>query len=361
MRIAKTTLQKFRSYEKQPFVFSSGVTILVGPNAVGKTNILEAISLAAVGKSFRAVKDSDMILWGNELARVIHTIADTKGGETTLEILLTCGMVQGQKTQSKKYLVNGIARRQVDFVGNLHVVLFAPTDLKLVTESPSVRREYLNTVLVQVDREYRRNLQSYERGLRQRNSLLDRINEGVASRGQLLFWDQLLIKTGSYITEKRREYIDAINAYTLDDLQYRLVYDPSVISASRLLQYKDEEVAAKTTLVGPQRDDFRFEKIGKTDTYVDIARFGSRGEQRLAVLWLKLAELTYIEEKTGDRPILLLDDIFSELDEESRHIVFSIIDKQQTIITSAEEELLPMLRHIRGASMIQLPVKHGVQ
>jgi len=364
MRIVKTTLQKFRLYEKQVFTFSPDITVFVGPNAIGKTNILEAIALAAVGKSFRAVRDSDMILWGNELARVTHVITahdKQQDGDTTLEIVLTTGMVQGTKTQNKKYLVNGIARRQVDFVGNLHAVLFAPTDLKLVTESPSIRREYLNAVLVQVDREYRRNLQSYERGLRQRNSLLDRINEGVATRAQLLFWDQLLIKTGSYITEKRKEYIASINAYVLDDLQYRIVYDPSIISPARLLQYKDEEVAAKSTLVGPQRDDFRFEKIGRDDVYIDISRFGSRGEQRLAVLWIKLAELTFIEQKTGDRPILLLDDIFSELDEESRHIVFAIIDKQQTIITSAEDELLPMLQHIQGAHVIQLPKTHRVQ
>lgn len=366
MRIVKTVLQKFRLYEKQSFSFSPTITILVGSNAIGKTNILESIALTTVGKSFRAVRDSDMILWGNEVARVTQHVVPTEkegtnDGEVILEILLTTGMVQGQKTQSKKYFVNGIARRQVDFVGNVRSVLFSPTDLKLVTESPSVRRDYLNTVLVQVDREYRRNLQSYERGLRQRNSLLDRINEGTASRSQLLFWDQLLIKTGSYITAKRKEFIEAVNTYVLDDLTYRIVYDPSIISTSRLMQYKDEEVAAKTTLVGPQRDDFRFEKIGTDDTYIDIARFGSRGEQRLAVLWVKLAELTYIEQKTGDRPILLLDDIFSELDEESRHIVFSVINKQQTIITSAEEELIPMLRKIHGASIIRLPTNHGVQ
>ena len=364
MRIAKTTLQKFRLYEKQTFVFSPDITVFVGPNAAGKTNILEAIAIGAVGKSFRAVRDSDMILWGNELARVTHVITphdQQQEGDTTLEIVLTTGMVQGQKTQNKKYLVNGIARRQVDFVGNLRAVLFAPTDLKLVTESPSIRREYLNTVLVQVDREYRRNLQSYERGLRQRNSLLDRINQGVAARSQLLFWDQLLIKTGSYITEKRKEYLEAVNAYILDNLTYRIVYDPSIISTSRLNQYTDQEIAAKSTLVGPQRDDFRFEKISTDDTYIDITRFGSRGEQRLAVLWLKLAELTYIEKITGDRPILLLDDIFSELDEESRHIVFSVIEKQQTIITSAEEEFLPMLKKIHGARIIRLPLGHGVQ
>lgn len=365
MHLVSLSLQKFRIYEKQTFSFSPNVTVFIGPNAIGKTNILEAISLSAVGKSFRAVRDSDMITWGNDVSRVktisVPSGISEKKEETTLDIILTSGSVNGQKTQIKKYLVNGISRRQIDFIGHIRIVLFSPTDIELVTESPSLRREYLNSVLVQIDREYRRNLQSYERGLRQRNSLLDRIHEGIAPRTQLLFWDQLLIKAGSYITESRRAYIAAINAYVLDDLRYRLVYDPSIISAARLEQYKDEEVAAKSTLVGPQRDDFRFEKIGFEDTYIDIARFGSRGEQRLAVLWLKLAELTFIKQKTGDQPVLLLDDIFSELDETSRRIVLPVIDAQQTVITSAEEEVVGVLRHVKKCTIIRLPLPHAVQ
>lgn len=353
MQIIKTSLQHFRLYEKQVFTFSPTVTVFLGANAIGKTNILESIALAAVGKSFRAVRDSDMISWGSEVGRVTHDIHNA--AETVLEIVLTTGSVSGKTTQVKKYIVNGIPRRQIDFVGNLYAVLFSPTDLKLVTESPATRREYLNSVLVQVDREYRRNLQSYERGLRQRNSLLDRIHEGVASRSQLLFWDQLLIKTGSYITSCRRAFVEAVNMYVLDAMTYRIVYDPSIISAARLAQYAREEVAAKTTLVGPQRDDFRFEKL-EDQTYVDLTRFGSRGEQRLAVLWIKLAELQFIEQKTGERPVLLLDDVFSELDEESRRIVLSIINKQQTIITSAEEELVPLFQTIPDAQIVRLPV-----
>jgi len=365
MRLVAISLQRFRIYEKQSFIFSPSVTVFIGPNAIGKTNILEGIVLSALGKSFRAVRDSDMIMWGSDVARVKNTISSsmTDGGkeETMLEVLLTSGLVNGQKTQVKKYLVNGVPRRQVDFIGHLHVVLFAPTDIELVTESPSIRREYLNSVLVQTDREYRRNLQSYERGLRQRNSLLDRIFDGTAPRSQLLFWDQLLIKSGSYITECRRKYIEAINNYVLDNLHYRIVYDPSVISAARLDQYKEEEIAAKSTLVGPQRDDFRFEEIGTNETYIDIARFGSRGEQRLVVLWLKLAELTFIERVTGDKPLLLLDDIFSELDEQSRNMVLTIISKQQTVITSAEEEVIPMLKHIAHIKIVRLPIRHEVQ
>ena len=346
MQLTNLSLQHFRSYPKVHIDFSPSVTLLIGPNAIGKTNIIEAIFLCSTGKSFRAKKDSDIISWGDELAR-IKAMGINSHEEFLLELVITVGMVNGQKAPSKKYLVNNVSRRQIDFIGNFKSVLFSPSDLELVTDSPSIRRDYLNTVLVQVDREYRRNLQSYERGLRQRNSLLDRINEGTASRSQLLFWNQLLIKAGSHITETRKRYIETINAYSFSHLSYQVMYDPSVISIRRLEEYRDEEIAAKSTLVGPQRDDFIFLKRSR-----DISRFGSRGEQRLAVLWIKLSELEFIEKQTSERPVLLLDDIFSELDENSRKLVLDVTKKQQTIITSTEEDVVQLVGDV--AKIIRL-------
>ena len=317
--------------------------------------------MLSTGKSFLAKRDSDVITWGKELARIQSTCREySTDDEIRLEVLVTTGTLHGQKAPSKKYLVNNVSRRQVDFIGNFRSVLFSPTDLELVTNSPTLRREYLNYVLMQVDREYRRNLGSYERGLRQRNSLLDRINQGSASRSQLLFWNQLLIKTGSYITESRKHYIEIINSYTFVNLSYQLVYDPSVISANRLEEYAQEEIAAKSTLVGPQRDDFLFEKKIKNELVIDISRFGSRGEQRLAVLWLKLAELEFITERSREagsgsaRPTLLLDDIFSELDETSRELVLDLTKKQQTIITSTEEDVLRLVEGIPKIKILRL-------
>lgn len=353
MQLTTILLQHFRSYAKERIEFSSTVTLIIGGNTIGKTNILEAISLCSTAKSFRAKKDSDVVRWGSEIARIKANAINTQG-ECLLEVIVTTGSVNGQKTPVKKYLVNNVARRQMDFVGNFRSVLFSPGDLELVTDSPSMRREYLNTVLVQVDREYRRNLESYERGLRQRNSLLDRINQGSASRSQLLFWNQLLIKSGVYITDSRKRYIETINAYAFVHLAYQLVYDPSVISESRLQEYAEEEIAAKSTLVGPQRDDFRFEKKKKNETAIDISRFGSRGEQRLAVLWLKLVELTFIESETNERPTLLLDDIFSELDENSRQLVLDLTKKQQTIITSTEEDVIQLVADIPNIKILRL-------
>lgn len=319
-------LQTFRNHKAARWNFSPEVTLISGPNTAGKTNILEAVMMCATGKSFRADSDKETIQWKGNIARVVLTLEETK-----LEVVIT--------PTSKKYTVNGVSRRLVDFAGNVRAVFFWPEHLELVTDSPSLRRKYLDSVLVQVDREYRRNLQSYERGLRQRNRLLDRINEGVAQRHQLVFWDQLLIKSGGYITEKRNDFITFINSQKSD---YHLTYDKSVISQARLSQYAQEEVSAKATLVGPHRDDFFV-----TKNNLALSKYGSRGEQRLAVLQLKLSELLFIEKATGEKPILLLDDIFSELDQTHKRMVLDLLGNQQTIITSAENETQALL-HTHG-------------
>jgi DNA replication and repair protein RecF len=331
------TLQNFRSYRKSTVEFSPGTTTIVGPNGAGKTNLLEALVLLATGRSFRADEDREAVRWGSEVSSVRCQVSSEEE-KTNLEMRITRGEVAGQKAPIKKYFVNGVPRRQIDFVGTMKVVLFWPEHLELVTDSPSLRRRYLDSVLVQTDREYRRNVLSYERGLRQRNKLLDQINEGAGDRRQLVFWDQLLIKSGGYITDVRRQFIDFVNGFQVAGTSYHIEYDKSVISDSRLAQYRDEEVAAKATLVGPHRDDFRI-----TTHNLDLSKFGSRGEQRLAVLWLKLAELAYVENVTGSRPILLLDDIFSELDAAHRKLVVDVVASQQTVLTSANEGIIKLM------------------
>lgn len=335
--IQKLRLQNFRNFDEKFLEFSEGVTVIVGENARGKTNILESIFLLSSGKSFKANTEEEMIQLGEEIARVKSRVITTE--QLDLEVILARPTlkVTTAKTPRKKLTVNGVARRVVDFAGKLKVVLFGPWDMDLVTESPSIRRKFLDTVLSQVDREYRRSLLSYEKGLRQRNRLLLRIREEGLPRSQLLFWDKLLIKNGDYLSQKREEFIEFVNQTpTVNDQNYNLEYDKSAISEGRLLQYKSEEVSAATTLVGPHRDDFIFQ----SNKQRNLASFGSRGEQRMAVLWLKLAELAFIEQKSGEKPTLLLDDIFSELDHEHRDQVWEIAKNQQTIITTADEHFV---------------------
>lgn len=321
--IKSLTLTNFRNFDKKTIEFGEGVNVINAPNASGKTNILEAIFFLATGKSFKARVESEVIRHGQDIARI-------KGDN--LEIVITNGFIDIgkpnlEKVAKKKLLVNGIPKRLIDFAGNIKVTLFAPSDLELVTDSPTIRRKFLDTVLSQADREYRRAIGSYEKGVRQRNKLLWRIREEGLSRSHLLFWNQLLIKNGNYITDKRTELIEYINSKN----KCHLEYDSSTISEGRLDQYKNEEVASATTLVGPHRDDFIFLQEGR-----DLASFGSRGQQRMEVLYLKIAEMNFIEEKTNVKPILLLDDIFSELDHSHREIVMQTLNSHQVIITSAD-------------------------
>ena len=335
MRIDKLTLTNFRNFKRKTFKFSPETTVIVGPNAIGKTNILEAIYFLSTGKSFRAKLEREMISYEADFCRV-----EGKAGEINLAVVLTKGLIE-----RKKLLVNGVGKRLVDFAGNLKTTLFGPWDLDLVTASPSGRRRFLDMVLSQVDREYRRASLSYEKGLRQRNRLLYKIREEGLSRSQLLFWDRLLIKNGDYISSARQSLIDFINQTEgVDSQKFTVVYDKSAISEGRLEQYAEEEVAAATTLVGPHRDDFVI-RIGDKESR-SLATYGSRGEQRMGVLWLKLAELAFVEAKTGEKPILLLDDIFSELDHEHRKIVMNIVGNQQTIITTADPHYIEWLKKV---------------
>lgn len=340
------SLQNFRNFSKREFRPSPETTLILGPNTSGKTNILEAIALLATGKSFRAGVEQEMIRHGKEIARIKGEIKNKEGKEN-LEIVLTTGQVAGERAPKKRYLINGVGKRMMDFVGNLRVVFFGPEDLELVVNSPSVRRDYLDSVLEQVDRDYRRASLSYQKGLRQRNRLLEAIRDKGKPKSGLFFWNRLLVENGELISQKREEFIEFINGQPEHFWQMRLSYDKSVISPERLARYEEQEIAAGVTLVGPHRDDFvislinadsNAEKRGKEPR--SLHTYGSRGEQRVAVFSLKLAELEFMTEKTGERPVLLLDDIFSELDHAYRKRLLEVIPKQQTIMTTTDIHLV---------------------
>lgn len=339
-------LQNFRSYQSQEFSFEE-TTLIVGPNTSGKTNLIEAIYLLSSGKSFRTEKDIQMIKFDKEIGRVRGVV---EGNE--LEIIITNGLFNG-KSQYKKFLVNGVAKRRVDFASNFTAVLFSPQDLDIIVDSPSLRRNFLDEVLEQVDRDYRVANISYTKALRQRNALLEDVREGRKTlpvarlpdgqgRQELEYWDNLVIENGQIITLKREEFINFANSESKDVFDFIINYDKNVISKDRLLQYKNEEIASAVTLVGPHRDDFSVSMFNNIkNTVHDVKYFGSRGQQRLAILQLKMLELLFIEKELGKRPTLILDDIFSELDAAHINLIFEQIGKQQTIITTTHQEFVP--------------------
>jgi len=338
MYLNQLSLQNFRSYKKREFNLSYDIALIVGPNTSGKTNFMEAVFFLSSGKSFRADKDEQVIRFGEEVSRLSAQL----NNEIKLEVVIASEGLRGGVKQ-KKYMVNGVNKRRLDFVGNLVAVLFSPLDLDMIVGSPILRRNFLNSVLEAVDVDYRIFYLEFTKALRQRNALLEKAREtGIRDEKQFEYWDNILIKSGQNVIQKREELIKFMNNSQKEIFDFMVIYDKSIISKERLLQYKEQELGAGVTLVGPHRDDFSitmFDNLSQTTH--DVKFFGSRGQQRLVVLQLKLLELEFIAQKIGERPILLLDDIFSELDSNHINLVLDIINKQQTIITTTHKEFIP--------------------
>lgn len=347
MKIQNLSLQFFRNHKKSNFNFLK-TTIFIGKNTSGKSSVLEAICMLSQGKSFKADKDSDVINDTSEYARAEVKIEDEN--EITRLALIVAS--QGGKI-SKKYLVNNVPRRQIDFVSHLITVLFTPEDLEIVNSSPSVRRGYINSILVQANREYRVTLNTYEKALKRRNRMLylTRENKKFFSSEEFEYWDNLVIDNGQIITKIRQEFIDYLNESEKKIFDMNIFYDKSTISKNRLEQYKSAELASAKTLVGPQRDDFIF----RFPDEKAVRDFGSRGEQRLSIFQAKLIETLFLIEKTGKTPVLLLDDIFSELDEGNIHKVLDLLPHHQVIITTTHEEFIPKkFENKEGVEIIEL-------
>lgn len=341
MHLHGISLQHFRNYSQETFLFPKQTTIIVGNNAAGKTSIMEAIHLLSTGESFRAEQIAEMIQFNQEIGRVKGKVSGnrtlTEGeslDETELEVTLTRGELQGKKTQSRLYLVNQVRRLKKSFVGQFFTVVFQPEDMRLIEGSPSRRRQFIDTVLSVIHREYAASLKTYEEALKRRNRLLQQVQEGLMNRSVLSYWNSLILKHGQVVQEERRQFF-AFFGSVIFPVSFTVEYQPSVISSERMEQYADREVAAGHTLIGPHKDDF-FVLLASEPVQI----YGSRGQQRLAVLWLKICELEFLKTTTQTQPILLLDDILSELDAAHRQDVFSLLQQSQAILTTTETKMV---------------------
>lgn len=334
-------LKDFRNHQRKDIVFEDNITWITGENGWGKTNILESIYLLATGKSNRASKTEEMIRWGSGVASVeggfeIFTSLVEKSDQECLQVILTKGEIEGKKMPIKLLKVNGIGRQLRKFVGNLPAVWFGPEDLDIVTGSASLRRKFMDQVGELIDSEYARALNDYQKALKRRNQLLDLLREGKVDRSVFSYYDSILVKAGKYIQFKRRELVDYLNKWfeeSSDFCNMHLEYDWSEISYERLEKYQVQETAIGQTMVGPQRDDLIVKMELKTGNWHRIDVFGSRGQQRMGVLGLKIAELEFVSRLKEKRPILLLDDVLSELDERHQNIVAQQMRQQQTIVS----------------------------
>lgn len=340
-------LQFFRNYASQQFTFDQPTSVIVGPNAQGKTSIIEAINLLATGESFRAERVEEMIQFDQDLARIKGRVIDEKDDDaeqTELELILTRGQVQGKKTALRLYSVNQIRRRKREFTSHFSTVVFRPEDMRLVEGSPSRRRNFMDVPLAKIDPDYARSLTTYEQALIRRNKLLQQVREREQPATVLTYWNLTLIKHGSYLTEQRRKFLDFFTKVRFP-VAFSVEYDNSVISEERVAEYIDREIASGHTLIGPHKDDLIVKyQFSEKQPPLDVAAYGSRGQQRLAVLWLKVSEYEFMKEKTGSAPLLLLDDILSELDIKSRAKVMSLLGQGQAIITTTEDKIVTELK-----------------
>lgn len=331
MFLKNLSLLNFRNYSSLSMEFDSRPTILLGNNAVGKSNLLESIYFLSTTKSSRVEVESELIKQGETMSRVQGTGDSGQGG---VEFEIGTQMIDGNF--SKRVKVNGVPKRVLDYLGNLPAVIFYPSDINMVTGPPALRRWHLDLALSQVDPQYKKALTLYEQVLINRNRVLKRIREGQGKVDELAFWTEQLINHGKVVSNKRKEFLESINNLKtpLGDFQFQ--YEQNELTEERLNQHGGREIAAAATLIGPHRDDFVLSIDGR-----NLAHFGSRGEQRTATLTFKLAQLEYMAKVLGQRPILLLDDVFSELDADHRAHVVEVVTKQQTIIATVELENIP--------------------
>lgn len=342
MYLERVVLTNFRNYSKKTITFAPA-TLLSAPNGSGKSNLIEAIQLLSTGISERAGKLEEMIKWGCEVGSVVGVIRNSDESYTELTVVLTRGMVAGKKTPKRLYLIDGVARMRSGFVGHLVTMHFAPEDMRLIEGSRERRRKYMDYVLSVAHPDYVRALSTYEATLMRRNRLLDQIREGRAKRTELAYWDASLVKNGTILTNYRRDYLTYLSEMvSVPYGEYKVEYLGSVTSPSRLAQHLEAEIAVGYTLVGPHKDDFVISTqytVHSTQEYVDLMTYGSRGEQRLGVLFLKIGAKSYLESVLKVKPLILLDDIFSELDEGHRTEILELQKQHQIVITTAEANL----------------------
>ena len=325
MYIKELSLQDFRSYETLNIALDRGINIFRGDNAQGKTNILESIYLCATARSHRTHKEKEIIRWEQESAHV-KLLVRKKYMEDTIDFHLS--------QKSKSALINKMPIGKLgELFGVLNIVMFSPEDLQLIKNSPKERRRFLDIELCQIDKLYYYALRQYHKVLKQRNLALKQFSK-QKDNSMLDVWDMQLEEYAKTVIEKRIAFIEELNEIASEihrDIsgkkeELQIVYMPSVETqefTEKMLKYRDKDI-----LIGPHRDDLKF-----LINDMDVKTYGSQGQQRTVVLSMKLAELKIMKKYIGEEPVLLLDDVLSELDDKRQTDLFKYTESIQTLIT----------------------------
>ena len=332
MIVKSLELKNFRNYERLSIDFDPSTNIIYGDNAQGKTNILEAICVSGTSRSHRGSRDKDMIRFGEQEAH-IRTIVEKNSSEYRIDIHL-------KNNHSKGIAINKVPiKKSSDLFGILNIIFFSPEDLAIIKNGPDKRRRFIDMELCQIDRVYLYNRTEYSKTLNQRNKLLKDIVFNKKLLDTLPVWDDKLAEYGSKIIKRREEFVETIaplvselhRQISNDREEVELFYEKNVSAEGmrEALDFSyDNDIRLGSTTKGPHRDDLRFDLGG-----VDLRKFGSQGQQRTAALSLKLSEVTMMEKETGEKPVLLLDDVLSELDSNRQKDLLKSLSDTQTLIT----------------------------
>lgn len=361
MYLSHLKLHDFRNFKRLDLPLGRGLSLFYGENAQGKTNLLEAIAMLATSNSFHATSDREVINWDapDRIARIVSEV-ERREDETKIEIVVIDTNGNGvpaapgsPERQRKRIKINGATKKAVDLIGQVTVVLFAPTDLRLVDGSPEDRRRFLDRALCQIRPHYCAALAKYRKVITQRSALLKRIRDNQEEPRMLDYLDEKLTEWANLIIYERRGMVDALNQH-VEQLQesisggrerLRIVYRPSFAVDEawntieslehyrrQLSEARRREIQQGVCLLGPHRDDLDF-----VVNDVDMLTYGSRGQQRTAALSAKFGELAFMRATTGEEPILLLDDVFSELDAARReYLLNQALQHEQTLITATD-------------------------
>ena len=344
MKILTLRLENFRNFEDQTFEFTEGINILAGNNAQGKTNCIEAVYFCSCLKSYRVLREEQLIRFGADKATVTLTF-EIRGREEQLQILFT-------RNKPKEFRYNGlVVPRLRDLLGCFHAVIFTPDHLNLIKEGPHKRRNFLDMALCSLDLKYTDQLLNYQKIIKNRNALLRQCRERPEMADMLEIWDEKLAEAGAYIALARREYIDRLSEYAKNYYseisdgaeKLKLIYlnqftkDPATqeeyrrLMLDRLLKMRRTDIEMGQTMSGIHKDDILMLLSGKSMKF-----FASQGQIRSAVLAIKLGEAQCITAKVGTEPVLLLDDILSELDGKRQKFIFRRMEGRQTLLSTCE-------------------------
>ncbi len=332
MKIRSLKLKNYRNYDLLKLDFDGAANIFYGDNAQGKTNILEAVYISGTTKSHRGAKDRELIRFGQDESH-IEAVVEKNGIDYQLDMHL-------KKNSPKGIAINKMPiRKASELFGIVNFVFFSPEDLNIIKNGPSERRRFIDMELSQLDRVYLSNLTNYNRIVNQRNHLLKSMGMGGELKDTLEVWDMQLIQYGDRIIERRKEFLDKVNEIissihkklTGGREEIQVIYEPSngnLTLEQALQKNRERDIRIKSTSAGPHRDDICFMVGG-----LDIRRYGSQGQQRTAALSLKLSEIELVKQAAKDTPVLLLDDVLSELDKHRQNYLLDSINDIQTLIT----------------------------